>query len=116
VTIHQREIVEVNFRLPGGEYLPHPVIVLSNDAVNDFEEGFIGVMLSTRVQDDDFSFHLTEDMLTHKPRNKGQVRCHLIALLDDIEVTGKFGMIKQKYFEHLIDKIFEIVFLKSNDS
>ena len=38
--VEQGEIVEVNFLLPDGKFKPHPVIVLSNNDINQFEEGF----------------------------------------------------------------------------
>jgi hypothetical protein len=57
--IHQRDIIDVNCRLPGGSFKPHPVLVLSNDTVYLYEEAFIGVMISGSDVSDSFSFPLT---------------------------------------------------------
>ena len=40
--IYQRNVVEVQFRLPSdGRLEEHPVIVLSNDEINEIEDGFV---------------------------------------------------------------------------
>ncbi len=45
--VEQGEIVEVNFLLPDGQFKPHPVIVLSNNHINEYEEAFIGINLKS---------------------------------------------------------------------
>ena len=50
------EIVEVKFRLPpDGRLEEHPVVVLSNSEINNYELGFTGVMMSTTNPDDEYS-------------------------------------------------------------
>jgi len=51
----QREVVEVEFRLPSDGILKkHPVIVISNSEINETEEGFVAVMMtsSEKYKDD----------------------------------------------------------------
>jgi hypothetical protein len=36
----QRDIVEINFLFPDGRSLPHPAVIVSNDALQE-AEGFI---------------------------------------------------------------------------
>jgi len=107
--IEQGEIVEVNFNLPQG-YLPHPVIVLSNNDINEYEQSFIGVMLSSKDYDDEYSYFITDEMLTKKPRDKYQARCHLISFFQTIEVLSKHGKMKKEYLKKLIKHIFETTF------
>ena len=108
--VEQGEIVEVNFNLPQG-LLPHPVIVISNNEINENELSFIGVMLSSKDYDDEYTFFLTNDMLTKKPRKKYQVRCHLISFFQEKEVISKHGKVKKEFLKMIINHIFETSFL-----
>ena len=109
--VNQGEIVEVSFLLPDGKFKPHPVIVLSNNDINQFEEeGFIGVMISSSAPNDTYSFWLEDNMLTKSSKKPCQVRCHLISLIPDNQVIQKFGSIKKQYLKELLEKINECVF------
>jgi len=108
--VDQREILEVNFLLPDGKTKPHPVIVLSNNDINKFEDAFIGVMISSSAPDDTYSFWLKNDMLTKSSKIPCQVRCHLIPLIPENQVIGKHGHIKEQYFKELLEKIYNSVF------
>ncbi len=108
--VEQREIVEVNFLLPDGKFKPHPVIVLSNNDINKFEDAFVAVMISSTAPDDSYSFWLENTMLTKTPRVRCQVRSHLISLIPANQVIGKHGNIKKLYFHELLNFINERVF------
>lgn len=78
----QRDVVEVEFRLPSeGTYEKHPVIVLSNDEINNEEGGFVAVMMTSQehYRGDEYSFDLDDTMFT-KPLGKpySAARVHLI--------------------------------------
>lgn len=48
--VNQGEIVEVPFELPDGSILPHPALVLSNEYLQDYEDGlFYAVLISTKI-------------------------------------------------------------------
>lgn len=109
--VNQREIIEVNFKLPGDTFKPHPVIVLSNNSINEYEEAFVCVMVSGNPTHDDYSFPLENTMLTKVPKKKCQVRCHLISLATDSDITGtKYGEIRTADFKKLLKKIETSVF------
>ena len=99
------EIIEVNFPLPGGELQPHPVVVISNNDINDNEDAFICVMCSSSTVDDDYTFWLSNDMLSNPTLLRTQVRCHLIALADNNDVLNRRSRLNQTHFENLINKI-----------
>jgi hypothetical protein len=117
MTIHQRQIVEVEFRLPpDGEYLRHPCIVLSNDTINDEEQGFVAVMLTSqeRYKDDLYSFEISDKML-NKPHSKKfcAARLHLVGnfLYDDIISNSHSGVeINIDSFNRLLSQINRITF------
>jgi len=108
--IYQGEIVEVNFFLPEGKFKPHPVIVVSNNDINQNENAFIGVMLSSSAKYDDYSFALSDEMLSKKPKKQGQVRCQLLSLIPESEIIGRHGYIKKLYLNLLLQKICTTVF------
>lgn len=91
---YQGEIVEVNFLLPSGECKPHPTIVVSSNVVNEYEDAFIGVMISSTAPDDEFTYRLTNDMLTKPSKKACQVRTQLLAMIPETQVTAKHGVIK----------------------
>lgn len=105
MNIEQGEIVEVNVYLPNGGFKPHPAIVISNNNVFFYESAFIIVMISGTKVNDVFSYHLSEKMLTQKPKKESQVRCHLINLVTDKDVIRKYGRIKTLYLSEIIKKI-----------
>lgn len=111
MTIRQREIIEVNFQLPCGDFKPHPVIVLSNNTINELEDAFVGVMISGSEIYEDYCFLLDNEMVTKPMKKKCQIKCHLITMISNKEKTGtKHGEIKIKYFKQLIQKINDVVF------
>ena len=44
---HQRDIVEVSFLFPDGTFKPHPAIIVSNDELQEDEEGIFYLVLIT---------------------------------------------------------------------
>ncbi len=107
--VAQGEIVEVSFNLPQG-YLPHPAVVLSNNEIIENEESFVAVMLSSKDYDDEYSFFITDEMLTQKPKIKYQARCHLISFFKEKEVLSKHGKLKKEHLKKLIDFIHQTTF------
>jgi mRNA-degrading endonuclease toxin of MazEF toxin-antitoxin module len=107
--VTQGEIIEVSFNLPQG-YLPHPAVVLSNTEIIEYEESFVAVMLSSKDYDDEYSFFITEDMLSQKPKIKYQARCHLISLFKEKDVLSKHGKLKKEHLKKLIQFIHQTTF------
>lgn len=44
---HQRDIVEVSFLFPDGTFKPHPAIIVSNDQLQEDEDGMFYLVLIT---------------------------------------------------------------------
>jgi hypothetical protein len=44
---HQRNIVEVSFLFPDGTFKPHPAIIVSNDQLQEDEDGMFYLVLIT---------------------------------------------------------------------
>ena len=68
--VNQGEIVEVPFELPDGSILPHPALVLSNEYLQDYEDGlFYAVLISTKNHYPEFTIPI-EDSWLNKPLSK----------------------------------------------
>lgn len=104
--VYQRDIVEVIFDDDFGGN--HPAIVLSNKLVQEVEGYFVCVMMTSSNYNDEFSFVITDSMLT-KPLTKKhcEARCHLINFvpLDSIIINNHRNQIKVNPFKELIKKI-----------
>lgn len=114
--VGQRDIVEVEFNLPQGR-LAHPVIVLSKEEAIEQEEGaFIGVMMTSKDYDDEFSYPLTNDMLTrpfHPGIKHSEVRLHLVGFFlesDVIRNAHDHTQIKTHEFKSLVKYIAALAF------
>ncbi len=110
MNVNQRDIVEVNFQLPGGKFKVHPALVVSNQSVLETEDIFYALMISSKEYNDDFSFELKNSMLT-KPWNKvSYVKCQLAQSYSPDEVISKISTIKLQFFEQIKKIMFETVF------
>ncbi len=107
---HQRDIVEINFLLPTGDFKIHPAIIVSNDELQE-DEGFIYLcMISSKDYNDKYFYKLTDEMTTNKFDKQSYVKCQII--VSDIEsgVYRKIGQVKQPYFSEIVEKIKESIF------
>jgi len=108
--VNQRDIVELNFELPNGKLKAHPALVVSNQNVLDVEDIFYAVMISTKEYNDEFTFKLTNSMLT-KPLSKTSfVKCQLLQSYSINEVISKISSVKPQHFELIKKTIFDTVF------
>jgi len=108
--VNQRDIVEVNFELPGGRFKTHPALVISNQQVHDMEDIFYAVMISSKPYNDEFTFALTNSMLTKPLSKTSYVKCQLLQSYTPGEVISKISTVKAQYFEDIKRTIFETVF------
>lgn len=112
--INQRDIVEVAFDDEFGGI--HPAIVLSNKLVQEVEGYFVCVMMTTRVWDDEFTFVITDEMLTQPlGRTYCEARCHLINFvpIDAVIVNRNNNQLTKDAFKKLMIKINNSTFSTS---
>jgi len=62
---HQRDIVEVNFLFPDGTHKPHPAIIVSNDTLQEDEDGLLYLVLisSNDKINPEYTYPLSDEML-----------------------------------------------------
>ena len=108
--VDQRDIVELNFELPNGKFKTHPALVISNNMVLETEDIFYAVMISSKPFNDEFTFELSNSMLSRPLSKKSFVKCQLIQSYSLDEVLSKISSIKLSYFEQIKKRIFDAVF------
>jgi mRNA-degrading endonuclease toxin of MazEF toxin-antitoxin module len=106
----QGDLVFVNFLLPTGEFKEHPAIIVSNDELQEDEEFFYLVMISSSPVFQKYSYELTDEMLTQKLPKKSYVKCQLLSGFTEKNVIKKHGKIKQPFLDEIIDKVIVSIF------
>jgi hypothetical protein len=112
--VSQRDIIEVPFNLPQG-LIVHPAIVIScENAIQQEDNHFVAVMITSDKIEDEFSFRLS-DVMINKPMPKNcQVRLHLISYfgIKDISSVNTYAGFQMKvdYYNRLCCQILKIVF------
>ncbi len=110
---HQRDIVEVSFLFPDGTFKPHPAIIVSNDELQEAEDGMFYLVLITSNDwlNPQYSYPLTDDMIVgHSFAKSSVVKCQIIAGYIERDVVRRLGSIKEQYFNEIVDKIIESIF------
>ena len=110
---HQRDIVEVSFLFPDGTFKPHPAIIVSNDQLQEDEDGMFYLVLITSSDwlHPQYSYPLTDDMVVGFEFSKPSlVKCQIITGYIERDVQRQLGSIKEKYFNEIVDKIINSIF------
>ena len=110
---HQKDIVEVSFLFPDGTFKPHPAIIVSNDQLQEDEDGMFYLVLITSndTLNMQYSYPLTDEMIVgHTFAKPSLVKCQIISGYIERDVVRRLGSIKQKYFDEIVDKIIDSIF------
>ncbi len=108
--VNQGDVIEVNVKLPEGDFKPHPCIVISNNDINHNENMFVCVMISSTSTQDDYTYNLKPEMFLKELKKKSQIRTQIVNSFgyNDI-IKYNISRIKQNYLEKIIDKIYQDV-------
>ncbi len=106
----QRDIVEINFLFPNGNFKPHPAIIVSNDELQESEGIIYFVLVSSKDYNPQYNYKLTETMLTCNLSKQSYVKCQIIVGNVERDVIKKLGKMKQPYFDEMLDKIIASIF------
>ena len=110
---HQRDLVEVNFLFPDGTYKPHPAIIVSNDVLQEDEDGLLYLVLisSNDKINPQYSYPLSDEMLIdHSFAKPSLVKCQIIVGYVERDIYRRLGSIKEKYFNEIVDKTIASIF------
>ena len=104
------DIVFVNFLFASGKFKEHLAIIVSNDELQEDEEFFYLVMISSKNNFPKYSYELTDEMLTKKLYKTSYVKCQLLSGFTERDVIKKHGKIKQPFLNQIIDKVIVSIF------
>jgi hypothetical protein len=76
--VFQRDIVEINYLFPNGKSKPHMAIIVSNNDLQLDEDFFYIVMISSKNYNPQYTFELTNEMLTKPLQQRSYVICQLL--------------------------------------
>lgn len=110
---HQKDIVEVNFLFPDGTFKPHPAIIVSNDQLQEDEDGMIYLVLisSNNSLSTQYSYPINDDMVIGNCFSKPSfVKCQIISGYMERDINRRLGTVKQEYFDEIVDKIIYSIF------
>ena len=112
MTYKQRDIVEVNFLFADGQVKVHPAIIVSNDTLQEDEEGLIYMVLISSKPDinPQYGYPLKKGMCTYDFGKPSYVKCQIITGYTQRDVIRKFGVVRQPYFDEIVDKIIASIF------
>jgi len=106
----QRDVVEVNFMFPDGTFKPHPALIVSNNEWQE-NEGYIYLcMISTKDYNPQYTFALSDEMLTKPMPKKSYVKYQLLMGNIERDVVRKLSRIRQPYFDQIVEKIKKSIF------
>lgn len=110
--VHQREIVEVQFRFLTGRVLVHPALVVSKDELQDEEEGmFYAMLISSKNIHPGYTIEIKPEDIDGEPMEKDSYFVtHFIGYFTLHDVISRRGQyVKLKKFNDVInDAIFNI--------
>ncbi len=92
--------------------VPHLFIVLSVEDANEYENSFVGVMITTSdYYNQDLSFFVNDDMFLHPLKySDSKVRMHLIAFCKQSNLGNPVNEMKEPFFKNMMREIGDIVF------
>ena len=106
----QRDIVEVNFLFPDGSTKPHMAILVSNNQLQEDEDYFYLVMISSKNYNPQYTYELHNDMLSFALTKKSFVVCQLLSGYTERDVVRELGQIRNPFFEEVVERIKQSIF------
>lgn len=113
--VHQREIVEVSFRFLDGVDRIHPALVISDDTLQDVEDGmFYAVLISSKNLHPEYTIEIRESDLYgcagFMDKNSFFVT-HFIAYFTNNDVVSRRGtFVKVEKFNEIVNAIIDNIF------
>ena len=110
--VFQREIVEVPYRLPDGQVLVHPALVLSVDELQDYEDGmFYAVLISTKNHFPHLTLKIQNEWLNKPLSKQSYFVTHIVSIFNVDDVMTRYNnYIKLPYFDKVLDKVISNIF------
>lgn len=100
--------------LPDGKELVHPVLIISSNASNSYENRYTGVMMSSTAHKDRFSFQCSNEMFESPLQKSGsQFRTYIILGFNEDQISRLVNQMKPIHLGALLAEIRNYIFCKS---
>jgi hypothetical protein len=100
--------------LPDGKVLKHPFLIISSDRSNSYESFYTGVMLTSSLKKDSFTFECTEAMFEAAIKKEfQQIRMYITASFRDVDIEKLMNRLDSTFIEPILTQINSLVFSKS---
>ena len=84
-----------------------PVIIISNQIVNDTEDVIV-IQITSNIRNDNFSFQLKEGFLLEPMPYVSEVRTHKFFTIEKSLIKMKITEMRKKHFLNLINKVISL--------
>lgn len=109
--VSQWEVIEVNFQMPDGRFLPHPALVVSNDELFQDEEFFYAVLMTTKNFFPKYTIETRPEMLTKVSSRQGYFATHIVGMFNMSSILKKQNsFLKPEYRDFVKGKIIRSIF------
>jgi hypothetical protein len=109
----QGDVVWLNdpIPIPDGSQLAHPVIIISSNMSNSYENYYTGLMMSTTPHTDKFTFACSQDMFEgNLNKDHCQIRIYISVSFRETAVRSKMNKMKPIFFKALMENIKNYLF------
>ena len=99
--------------MPDGQELAHPVLIISSNMSNSYENRYTGVMMSATSHRDRFSFECTNEMFESPLSKTGsQFRTYIILGFNENQISRLANNMKSIHLTALLNEIKNYIFCK----
>lgn len=96
--------------LPDDTSLAHPVLIVSSDFSNSYENHYTGLMMTSSVITDRFSFSCKNNMFERPLEKTGcHLRLYILVGFNESEVSTFKNRMEKSYLIQVIDQLKECV-------
>jgi hypothetical protein len=104
--VTQREVVEVIFLMPKGNFKPHPCLVISNNDLLKDEEFFYGLLMTTKNYFPKYTIKVVSDMLTKSTDRESYFATHILSIFNmEAVISKKNTFLKPEYHSTIRNKV-----------
>lgn len=97
--------------LPNGKELPHPILIVSSNRANEYEDFYTGIMMTSSSITDAFSFKLDDTMFEGKlDKSDCQLRLYIIISFRGCDISTFKNRMNPIFIKLVLKQLNSLVF------
>ncbi|NNV57373.1 type II toxin-antitoxin system PemK/MazF family toxin [Limnovirga soli] len=110
---NQRDVVYLTDPVssPKGQKITHPVLIISKNKSSGYENHYTGVMLSSTLHKDRYTFSCDDTMFEGSLKPNSQIRTYLIYSFHESDINMVCNKMKPFHFKLLLEEIKNTIFI-----